>query len=149
MKKLWSIYKKHEEIFNYLVVGVLTTVVSLIFYFLSTRTFLDPNNAFQLQIANIIKWVTGVTFAYFANKIFVFKSKRKDIGKEFVTFASSRVLTLILDMVVMDVLVIKLGVFDAIATLISQVLVTVGNYITGKFIVFRKKKEKKTEPARE
>lgn len=142
MKKIWNIYKKHEEIFNYLVVGVMTTVVSLIFYFISTRTFLDPTNAFQLKIANLIKWVTGVLFAYFANKIFVFKSKRKDIVKEFCAFASSRVFTLVLDIVVMDVLVIKMGIYDAIATLISQVLVTVGNYITGKFLVFRKKKEK-------
>lgn len=143
MKKIWNIYKKHEEIFNYLVVGVMTTIVSLVFYFLSTRTFLNPNVAFELGIANIIKWISGVIFAYFANKIFVFKSKRKDLVKEFVEFSASRVRTLILDIVVMDVLVIKMGVFDAIATLISQVLVTVGNYITGKFIVFRKKKDKK------
>ena len=79
MKKLWATYKKHEEIINYLIVGVCTTIFSLIFYFASTRTFLDPNNPFELQIANIIKWVSGVLFAYVTNKIFVFKSKRKDI----------------------------------------------------------------------
>ena len=75
MKKYWAIYKKHEEIINYLIVGFMTMFVSLIFYFISTRTFLDPNNAFQLQIANLIKWVSGVLFAYVTNRIFVFKSK--------------------------------------------------------------------------
>ena len=35
-----NIYKKYEEIINYLIVGVMTTVVSLIFYYISTRTFL-------------------------------------------------------------------------------------------------------------
>jgi len=83
--------------------------------------------------------VTGVSFAYVTNKIFVFKSKRKDYLKEFRTFASSRVRTLLLDMGVMFLLVTVLGVFDLIATLVSQVLVTVGNYILSKLIVFRKK----------
>ena len=110
MKKLWSIYKKHEEIINYLIVGVLTTVVSLIFYYASTRTFLDPNNAFQLQVANLIKWISGVLFAYVTNRIFVFISKRNDIGKEFVQFTSSRVATLFLDMFVMWLMVTKMGI---------------------------------------
>lgn len=134
-----NIYKKYEEIINYLIVGVMTTVVSLIFYFISTRTFLDPEIPIQLQIANLIKWVTGVTFAYVTNKIFVFKSKRRDYLKEFATFASSRVRTLLLDMAVMYIMVTVMGIYDLIATLVSQVLVTVGNYILSKLIVFKKK----------
>lgn len=134
-----NIYKNYEEIINYLIVGVMTTVVSLIFYYISTRTFLDPEIPIQLQIANLIKWVTGVTFAYVTNKIFVFKSKRKDYLKEFATFASSRVRTLLLDMAVMYIMVTVMGIYDLIATLVSQVLVTVGNYILSKLIVFKKK----------
>lgn len=134
-----NIYKKYEEIINYLIVGVMTTVVSLIFYYISTRTFLDPEIPIQLQIANLIKWVTGVSFAYVTNKIFVFKSKRKDYLKEFATFASSRVRTLLLDMAVMYIMVTVMGIYDLIATLVSQVLVTVGNYILSKLIVFKKK----------
>ena len=139
MKKIWRIYKKHEEIINYLIVGVRTTIFSLIFYFASTRTFLDPNNPFELQIANIIKWVSGVLFAYVTNRIFVFKSKRKDIGREFVQFTSSRVATLFLDMFVMWLMVTKMGIWDFIAVFVSQVLVTVGNYIFSKMFVFKKK----------
>ncbi len=139
MKKLWRIYKKHEEIINYLIVGVRTTVFSLIFYFASTRTFLDPNNPFELQIANLIKWVSGVLFAYVTNRIFVFKSKNSYILKEFVQFTSSRVATLFLDMFVMWLMVTKMGIWDFIAVFVSQVLVTVGNYIISKMFVFRKK----------
>ena len=139
MKKLWRIYKKHEEIINYLIVGVRTTVFSLIFYFTSTRTFLDPNNPFELQIANLIKWVSGVLFAYVTNRIFVFKSKNSYILKEFVQFTSSRVATLFLDMFVMWLMVTKMGIWDFIAVFVSQVLVTVGNYIISKMFVFRKK----------
>ena len=140
MKKIWDIYKKHEEIVNYLIVGVLTTVVSFFFYYLSTRTFLNPENPVQLQIANLIKWITGVLFGYVTNKIFVFKSKEKNILKEFTVFASSRVITLFLDMFVMAVLVTKMGINDMISNCISLVLVTVANYFLSKIFVFKDKK---------
>ena len=67
--KLVKLYKKYEEIINYLIVGVLTTVVSLGTYFLVTNTFLEPSNEIELQIANIISWVLAVAFAYFTNRI--------------------------------------------------------------------------------
>ena len=119
---------------------MLTTVVSFFFYYLSTRTFLNPENPVQLQIANLIKWITGVLFAYVTNKIFVFKSKEKNILKEFTVFASSRVITLFLDMFVMAVLVTKMGINDMISNCISLVLVTVANYFLSKIFVFKDKK---------
>ena len=73
MKKVWKkclkLYKKYEEIINYLIVGGLTTVVSLGSYYLCILTFLSPDIWYQLQAANIISWICAVTFAYFANRI--------------------------------------------------------------------------------
>ena len=36
------------------IVGVLTTIVSFVSYYICTKTFLDPKDGIQLQIANII-----------------------------------------------------------------------------------------------
>ena len=138
MEKIWRIYKKHEEIINYLIVGVCTMIFRLIFYFISTRTFLDPNNPFELQIANLIKWISGVLFAYVTNRIFVFKSKNSNIFKEFVQFTSSRVSTLFLDMFIMWLMVTKMGLADVIAVMVSQVVITVSNYMLSKLFVFKK-----------
>jgi putative flippase GtrA len=33
----------------------------------STWTFLDGNDAIELQIANVISWIGAVVFSYFAN----------------------------------------------------------------------------------
>ena len=74
-----KLYIKYKEIIWYLVFGILTTIVSLITYFLLTYTVIDVNNPFMLQIANIISWVTSVTFAYFTNKKYVFMQKEKSI----------------------------------------------------------------------
>ena len=70
-------YRKREEIINYLIVGVLTTVVSLLSYYILVFTILNPNNAIQLQLANIISWILAVLFAYITNRMFVFESKVK------------------------------------------------------------------------
>lgn len=139
LKKIWKLYKKYEEIINYLIVGGLTTVVSLGTYYFCVYTFLDPENAFQLQLANIISWICCVTFAYFANRIFVFKSKRKDKLKEAVSFYSSRIATLLMDMGIMFVFVTLLHLNDKIMKLVVQVVVTVANYVLSKLFVFKKK----------
>lgn len=139
IKKIIEIYRKYEEIWNYLVVGGLTTLVSLLAYIIVTRAgILDANDPVQLQIANIIKWIAGVLFAYFTNRKFVFKSTNENKLQEFISFTSSRVVTLILDMVVMGVMVSVMHIHDLVATIVSMVLVIVGNYVLSKFFVFNK-----------
>lgn len=136
MKKL---YYKYKEIINYLIVGGLTTVVSLGSYYLCVLTFLDPNTVLELQIANIISWICAVTFAYFANRKFVFESKNENKLKEAGSFYLSRVATLLMDMGIMFVLVTLLNFNDKIAKLVVQVVVTVLNYVFSKLFVFNKK----------
>ena len=139
MEKLISLYKRYKEIVNYLIVGGLTTVVSLGVYYGCVLTILDPEVAVQLQAANIISWIAAVTFAYFTNRKFVFESKNENKLKEAAAFYGSRVTTLLVDMGCMFLMVTLLGWNDKIAKLIVQVIVTVANYVLSKFIVFRKK----------
>lgn len=133
-----SIYYKYKEIINYLIVGVLTTVVSLGVYYICTVTFLNPKNAFQLQVANIISWICAVIFAYFTNRKYVFESKNPHILKEASAFFLARVGTLLMDMGVMFIGVTAIGGNDKIVKLISQVVVTIGNYVFSKLFVFKK-----------
>ena len=71
--------KKKKEIINYLIVGVLTTFISIGVYYILTITILDPNNEFELQIANVISWIIAIIFAYITNRKYVFESKNKNI----------------------------------------------------------------------
>lgn len=148
MKKLWSkmwgLYKKYEEIVNYLIVGGLTTVVSLVTKWGLLFTVLDAKSAFQLQVAVIISWIAAVTFAYITNRIFVFKSKSKNIIKEIISFFGARVLTLAMEMVIMwfFVTLLKLNsdTWVLVWTMVVQVLVTIFNYVFSKLFVFKKGK---------
>lgn len=138
MKKIIDLYKKYEEIINYVIVGGLTTFVSLITYYLCVLTFLNPNNSVELQIANVISWVMAVLFAYFANRLFVFKSNNKNKLKEFGDFVKARIMTLLIDMGLMYLLVTLLSFNDKGAKLIVQVIVLVLNYLFSKLFVFKK-----------
>lgn len=138
MKWLIGLYKKYKEIINYVIVGGLTTVVSLAVYYGCVLTFLDPDKAIQLQVANIISWIAAVTFAYFTNRKYVFESMNKNRLKEAVVFYGSRVTTLLLDMFCMFALVTVMELNDKVAKLLVQIIVMVSNYILSKFVVFRK-----------
>lgn len=138
-----NIYKKHREIINYLIFGFLTTLVSLITYYLLTITILDVEIGYELQIANILSWCIGVLFAYFTNRKYVFESRNEKKCKEFIAFVSSRISTLILDMSIMFIFVSCLKYNDQIIKLVSQVIVIICNYLLSKIIVFKRASNEK------
>lgn len=140
MEKLRALFRKYRELIAYVIVGGLTTVVSMALYYGSTWTFLDGSDALQVQIANVISWIGAVAFAYVTNRVFVFQSHSTAVFREIVSFVSSRVLTLLLDMGCMWLMVTAIGVNHRIAKLVSMVLVTVGNYVISKLLVFKKEK---------
>jgi putative flippase GtrA len=133
----WGIYYKNPEVWNYLIVGLLTTVVSLVVYFALTRTILDASNSFDLQVANVISWIIAVLFAYVTNRIFVFKSTNSNILMEFIKFIGARILSLLLDMATMFIVVSLLSFSDVIGKILSQIIVIVVNYILSKLLVFK------------
>lgn len=141
MNKLLETYKKYKEIINYLIVGGLTTVVSLAVYYISVLTVLNPEVPTELQIANILSWIITVIFAYSTNRKYVFESKEKNKLKEGTKFIGSRLTTLFLDMIVMWLGVTILHFNDKVIKIISQVLVVVGNYIISKLFVFKQKQD--------
>ena len=83
MNKIKELYKKYKEIINYLIFGVLTTIVSLAVYYGLTLTVLNPDKAVELQIANVVSWIAAVTFRIVNGYL---KIKKKLILKKQVSF---------------------------------------------------------------
>ena len=146
MQKIKELYLKYKEIINYLIFGVLTTIVSLATKYLLLFTILDASNALQLQIAVVTSWITACLFAYVTNRIWVFESKSKEILKEMAKFFAARLATLGMEMLIMFIFVTALGLnsdmWVVVWTLVSQVVIIIGNYILSKLVVFKDKKEK-------
>lgn len=145
MKNLFNkgieLYKKYKEVINYLIFGGLTTVVSMVSYFIFTRVF-----GIDEVVSSAISWFCAVTFAYITNKIWVFESKTNTVGsffKEAVMFYLARVASgALCDVGTFALMVKVLHINDVIAKVITQVMVVIVNYVFSKLIVFRKKKEK-------
>lgn len=141
INRIKLLYKKYEEIVNYLIVGVLTTIVSILSYYLFRFLILTGDSQLEIQICTIISWILAVLFAFVTNKKYVFKSKEKGKSSviEMFKFYLSRLTTLLVEMFTMWLLTAPLSINDKISKLIVQVIITVLNYIFSKLFVFKKK----------
>lgn len=153
MKKLWNfgwgMYKKYEEGINYLFFGFLAFVLNYILYFLFESVIRIP---YGYIIATALAWALTVVFAYWTNRRFVFKSNNKDMAavwKEFVSFISARVVTGVLEMVLMYLLVDCAHANDKISKLICQTIVILANYILSKIWIFKSKNDSAPKEGRE
>ncbi len=155
IKKMYDfamkMYKKYEEIVNYLIVGFATTGVYMVACFIFERFIWDPTIPVENALINTCGWVVGVIFAYFTNRKYVFKSENDDMKSEIVKFFGGRVVTWALDVFIMWLLVNKWGVNYWIAKIfVSCVLVMIANYLISKLVVFTasKKDASATESAK-
>lgn len=139
----WGIYHKNEELWNYLIVGGLTTLVSIGVKWGLYFTILDVESGIEAQIGVGISWVCAVAFAYIANRLYVFKSKNKNVLKEIAQFVGARLLTLgmevILTFVFFGLLDLTSNIWVVLVTFIIQFLIMALNYIFSKLFVFKKK----------
>jgi len=136
INKCLKIYKKYEEIINYLIMGVLTTLVSIITYFIFAKVI-----GINYLVSNIISWIISVSFAYITNKIFVFKNNIKEKKQVFIQiyqFVKYRLLSLVIDILLMYLLVEIIKMDDMIAKVINQIIIIVLNYVFSKLFVFKK-----------
>ena len=123
-----------KEIINYLIFGVLTTVVNIVVYWL-LNTCLNVN----YLISNAIAWIVSVLFAYITNRKCVFESKNTSMMNELMKFISARLSTGIMDMILMWLLVDILAFNSMVSKIVVNVLVVVLNYILSKVFIFKEK----------
>lgn len=143
----WKMYKKYEEVVNYLIFGFLAFVVNMIAYE-GAAWVIGANKEEPLLVAaaTAFAWVVSVLFAYWTNHTFVFKSKvrGKELVSEFVSFVGARVATGVLEQVIMFVMTSMMNIDDTISKLVCNFIVILCNYVFSKLWVF--KKNNKTDP---
>ena len=140
MNKIKNLYFKYEEIISYLIFGFLTTVVSVVTYYIFANFLFQEKTDITVQISNVLSWICAVIFAYITNRKYVFKSKSvgKDKLKEIFGFFIARVSSLVIDMTMMFVLFSVMHIDDTISKIIVQFVVVIVNYVFSKLFVFKK-----------
>ncbi len=145
---IWKQYKKYEEIVNYLFFGVLAFIVNMAAYWLAAQAIgADKDHPLLVSIATFIAWIVSVVFAYWTNHSFVFKTKlngTRELMKEFMGFVGARVITGVLEQIIMLVMTDLLDINDMISKMVCNFIVILCNYAFSKLFVFKKgnKKEK-------
>ena len=139
--------ERFREVFIYGVVGVLTTVINYGVYAgvsrgLAALLHVAPDHGAMILFSKVVAWIAAVAFAFWANKVYVFRSADWSAGvlkRELPGFVSARVLSLAFDAAFVEIAVHCFGMDDLIATLISNVIVIALNYFASKFWIFRKR----------
>ncbi len=140
--KIKALCVKYREILVYLIVGVLTTVVSWGCKFLWNALFFGGTalpTVGQNTVLSIVENVSGIAFAYPTNRKWVFQSRNPNILAEMGGFVGSRLVTMLLGYLLNLLCVNVLGVSVFISTILVSVVVVIGNYVISKFFVFKKK----------
>ncbi len=133
---MFELIKKYKEVILYLIFGGLTTLVNLVSYFVMREMF-----SLGINTSTIIGWFLSVVFAFFTNKYFVFEAKNNDKKGflfELTSFFSARVLSLLLDMLILYVFVTKLEMSEPIIKILSNIFVIIFNYFASKLFIFKK-----------
>lgn len=138
MEKIKKLAKKilTREIILYVILGVCTTLVNFVSFYLMT-TFLKWNE----NLSNFIAIFLAVLFAYFTNKDWVFHSKAKGFKEkfnEFVKFVAGRAVTMAIEFVGGFIL-FKTPIPPMISKCVISVIVVILNFIISKFYTFKEK----------
>ena len=135
IEKIKALIVKYQDMILYVFFGALATLVNTVSYYLCYNVFGISNVP-----SVIIAWLMAVVFAFFTNKLWVFKSKSfapEVLKHEIPTFFGARLFTGLLDLGIMYLAVDILHWNAAAWKLISNILVILLNYIASRFFIFR------------
>ena len=122
-EKLWN----NTELVAYLFAGVATTIVNYVVYFMATRWM-----GLGVMAGTWTAWAIAVAFGYVVNKAFVFHTHCENMGalvKEAVSFVTMRLVSLGMETVLLNDLVMKL---------LTNIVVIIANYVFSKLFIFKK-----------
>lgn len=142
IEKIKALCVKYRELIVYIFVGGLTTLASWIAKFLFLYLVFGGTahpTAAQNTILSVVENVTGIVVAYPMNRKWVFRSTNPNILAEATGFVGSRLATMALSWLLNLLIVNVFGFSTFVGTIVSAVVVVIGNYVISKLFVFKKK----------
>ncbi|MBQ9885406.1 MAG: GtrA family protein [Lachnospiraceae bacterium] len=125
---------------SYIFWGLLTTIVSIVIYY-AIIYFIPATPA---EIANAIAIACAIIFAYVVNKRYVFHSRCPDFKsllREFWAFVSVRIISAILEEVLLSFFIRIVHANEYLAKIIVCFIIFIVNYVMSKMFVFKHKEQ--------
>ena len=147
-----NLFKTHRELISYLVIGVMTTIISWGSYGIFASLLSPGLSGLILGMpsavlaANALSWICAVLFSFVLNKTLVFLSrswKASVLLPELARFVSSRLATGILETLTVPAAVslglsgTLFGVEGMLTKVVASLSFVIINYLVSKLWVFR------------
>ena len=140
--KLWNELKQDiisVEMLKYSLFGMGTAVIDVGTYLLC-YAYLPIDSVLLTGVSNTAAWVLATIFAFFTNKLFVFRSRhagRKKFLMEFFGFFGSRFFTWLISTLMLVLLVDGFHWNDFWSKILVSIFVIVTNYVVSKKLIFK------------
>ena len=124
------------ESIRYIIVGVTTTLLNYGLFELMQTVI-----GISVTVSNVTSICVAIVFSYVANKLYVFKrhsDSQATLALEFIKFVGSRLITMAIEVGIVELFDKVLGYDARIGKVVALVLVIIVNYILSKMIVFKK-----------
>lgn len=131
MKKLTSLAR--SQVFKFAIVGLICAAFEYLSFFLLI-TFLELN----YYLANIISVVLAISLNYLLSRMYVFEKSKFSRSQEIFAFAAFSALGILLNQALLYFFVAIIMINVNIGKAFAIALVAFFNYVTKKYIVFRR-----------
>lgn len=121
---------------RFLLFGALTVVVNIALFYL-----LNHMLGIEYQLANFIDWILTVQCSFWLDRTFVFKHKSTRYFKEMTTFYGTRLITYLIEFVLLWVGISLLKFHPTITKVVAHGLAVSFNYFLSMKLVFKKHPE--------
>jgi len=124
-----------SEMILYIFFGILTTAVNFVSFFLFHGVF-----GMEANTANAISIISAIVFAFWVNKLFVFRKlslRLATVAREAAAFAAARALGMGLELGGFFMLYSMAGAPEYPAKIAIGILVIALNYLLSKFVIFK------------
>lgn len=128
-------YQKYKEQLLYLFFGALTTLVSIGVFGVFSGRF-----GWNEHPANVISWICAVSFAFFTNRVWVFRAETHGAAsffRQMASFFGGRLATLGVEELLLLVFITWLGWKELIVKIGAQFVIVVLNYVVSKLWIFK------------
>ena len=122
------------QFLRYLLIGFFTTLISFGLFWLLIACFGTPPH-----FANFISVFLAVLFAYFANKMLVFKSRCESLGNlvlEMIRFILSRGFSIAIELAGVYLFMDIVNLVPLLAKALTSLIVLIVNYLSFRYFVF-------------
>ncbi|MFD1672868.1 GtrA family protein [Agrilactobacillus yilanensis] len=126
--------KIQGQIARYLLFGAISVTINITLFYLFYHTW-----GMDYQLANFIDWLISVQCSFWLDRTFVFKHKSTTPIREMGTFYTTRVLTFLIESVVLWLGISLIGANGTITKVIGHTVALILNFFLSKKVVFKNK----------